>query len=1137
MKKHFFTINNCKVPFIHGGSVESLGSSLSASFNGSFSFNPNTSKSTDILFMQLALGEGPIYRINSNGPQDIEIDDKYIDDLVDFNTNNTKTDVLVARYATGTFEQKPMPAFFNESVNSIRFSSPIQLKSGISSSDIPAPLKTSIQFFPTSVSEDLLPIDSIRFKFMVRDLRVEQNSGAEPGTLSLLAIIHPRNETSSVTNYIAANGTIINSLVQGSMAVEVEVKIPDELKKSEGYRVSMLKLSDDVAEEGYIAEVEAIGFDEIRKEQYAYPGTALAGYAIKSTEFRTEELPTITSLVKGLIVEVPSNYNQPILESGEVDWRQVELPISGDFSPSVAGYRTQSNPTTIVYDYPINIYKGVWDGTFKKDWTENRVWIIRHILVNILGIPSENIDKYNFYNVAQYLDAVDSATGNFIGVDGFSDGSFRYKPNGYLTDIPNSLLGLPEGILIKERRFVCGISITDRLNAWDLVTSLAAGIRAVIHTNGSKIRLIIDKANNFPVAVFNETNIQEKSFKLSGVKEEDIPTGVEVSYIDLLDHYRKTSVVLDSSEILEEDRDKRISIDAIGCNRRSEALRLANYHLSTQRSIKRRATFTASYDASDLEIGDVISVSNKLSGVSYGFGGQVFSNSTVASDEVFLEHLAYPSMDDSLFTSNTNPLLLKLFSQKNNKLDYYIIDNAPGSYEFIATGNTISGYDVLKVSILKKLEQTSKVFQNNTSFSTITAPDKNDLWAIGEIDPNNIYEDSSSKLFKIESLTFGEQTVSIVSSEYSSELLESIDSSAIFSQNKLTDNQNYITPPIPVLNLKSIPQKTNEGIVSYNMLVSATTDTSQYLVPVTTHIRYGVVPTVLEVVSQIVKMPVDQQEFTIPGTYSWIAPADVTAVSVVCVGAGGGPAANASGASGAGGGGLGWKNNIPVIPGQSYTVTVGTGGARVVSGTAPAGGNSFFIATSTVAGLGGLGGICASNANRAGGSFVGDGGGNGGAGGSRSGSTAAAGGGGGAGGYSGTGGAGGNANETAGTLAGSGSGGGGGGGGRGGSVDSAGSGGGVGIYGQGTNGSGGANSGADGGSGFGGSGGEDGNVASTSALTDIYSISNLSTPGKFGGGGCGADNTVNEQAPGANGAVRIIWGLNRIFPSTNTIDL
>ena len=68
-------------------------------------------------------------------------------------------------------------------------------------------------------------------------------------------------------------------------------------------------------------------------------------------------------------------------------------------------------------------------------------------------------------------------------------------------------------------------------------------------------------------------------------------------------------------------------------------------------------------------------------------------------------------------------------------------------------------------------------------------------------------------------------------------------------------------------------------------------------------------------------------EFITPGTYSWTAPAGVTSVSVVCVGAGGGGLSNEiNQGGGAGGGGLGYKNNISVTPGQSYTVVVGAGG-------------------------------------------------------------------------------------------------------------------------------------------------------------------------------------------------------------------
>eukprot|EP00047_Mylnosiga_fluctuans_P024645 m.166012 g.166012 ORF g.166012 m.166012 type:complete len:97 (-) comp9897_c1_seq16:77-367(-) len=43
--------------------------------------------------------------------------------------------------------------------------------------------------------------------------------------------------------------------------------------------------------------------------------------------------------------------------------------------------------------------------------------------------------------------------------------------------------------------------------------------------------------------------------------------------------------------------------------------------------------------------------------------------------------------------------------------------------------------------------------------------------------------------------------------------------------------------------------------------------------------------------------------------------------------AGMGALGQVGGGYGGGGGGLGWKNNIPVVPGQSYTVVVGAGGS------------------------------------------------------------------------------------------------------------------------------------------------------------------------------------------------------------------
>jgi len=242
-------------------------------------------------------------------------------------------------------------------------------------------------------------------------------------------------------------------------------------------------------------------------------------------------------------------------------------------------------------------------------------------------------------------------------------------------------------------------------------------------------------------------------------------------------------------------------------------------------------------------------------------------------------------------------------------------------------------------------------------------------------------------------------------------------------------------------------------------------------------------------------IPAGQQAFTTAGTYSWVCPYAVTSVSVVAVGGGG--------ASG-GGGGLGYKNNIAVVPGQSYAVVVGRGGPADPSHTTfYDGDDSYFNSALTVKGGGGR-----AFSTNSGGTFVGDGGGNGGAGNSA---------GGGAGGYSGNGGAGSFSDSGA---AGQGGGGGGGAAYSGGSGGQYGPGGGVGILGQGTSGAGGVYQGSVGGRG--GSGGAD---------------AGEQNGGAYGGGGGRSSSGSGYSGGGAVGAVRIIWGAGRAFPSTNTGDV
>jgi hypothetical protein len=293
-----------------------------------------------------------------------------------------------------------------------------------------------------------------------------------------------------------------------------------------------------------------------------------------------------------------------------------------------------------------------------------------------------------------------------------------------------------------------------------------------------------------------------------------------------------------------------------------------------------------------------------------------------------------------------------------------------------------------------------------------------------------------------------------------------------------------------------------------------------------------------------------------PGSYQWTCPPGVNKISVVAVGGGGG--GNQQRGSGGGGGGLIWVNNINVVPGNNYTITVGTGGDGKHGQD---GGDTKFInnGTESLIAHGGQGGKINDSDIRVEGGIGGQriinipghtnyGGGNGGQGGEDA-SGGYCGGGGGAGGYRGNGGNGNNINPGNDGI--------GGGGGGGVVFDGTGNaapGGGVGIYGQGDNGQGGLVSDGsmsspyytytnqekyDVAKGKSGSGGIEAVNDPEGSLT-LYrwgqwkKFGGNSTAGKYGGGGGGITGTDRGYSNGGNGALRIIYrpdGKGQ-FPST-----
>ena len=781
-----------------------------------------TKLNTDIQFSHVAIGEGPIYRINPNGVQDIRVDGKFIDDLI---TVNNEPDPYVFQYksTTGSINQQVLTPFSDEVTNNLRFSSPVVLKSGQIKGVVTGVPEANVIFFPTSASVGDNPIDTLVFKFSVEELyKQDTNNNSTTGPqnqrLDLRIIVHDRNETSNINNYIALVQHSFTETITFDTILEVPISIPSANQSDNGYRVSVLKGSDDTLDSEISSEVSFLGFNEISHEPFSYPRTASIGYALKATGLRSDAVLNYSSLVKGLIVKVPSNYDQPILTNGEVDWREVEVD---DITST--GYELQSSPGIVSFDANPIVYKGIWEGTFKYDWTQNPAWIIYDLLTNTsygYGIPESYIDKYNFYKASQIFDAVEPETGKFIGVETYADGSIRHKPRGQFTSILEDQIGLSSSKVIKERRIVCDLSVTDSIETYELINKIVASAKGYLEISNDKIGLVLDYPNSLPEQMFNEVNLT--AIKYSGNRAEDYITAVEVSFNDGANNYNKDLIKIydPDSDMLEE---RVASIDLIGCSRRSEAIRFAQYILASKKYVKRKVEFSTFVTTSDLTPGTIVSLSTQTVGSIYGYNGIIQDNSSASSatTNVKLQHISYPAISNTIFESNTQPLALRHYSQESGKSELYIISNTQVSYA--TTGNVqgaLSGYDFIEVKALSKWDPLVNTFVGISTFDPFNTPKEKDLWALGEIDPNNYYSTNAAKLFRIDSISMpsGAET-SISASEYVPKVY--IDSENIINFEPIpikTIANPLIKPAPPIFSISPVYTNTGAGNPILNFL-------------------------------------------------------------------------------------------------------------------------------------------------------------------------------------------------------------------------------------------------------------------------------------------------------------------------------
>lgn len=334
-----------------------------------------------------------------------------------------------------------------------------------------------------------------------RNYRVEENGDTNPAqTAMVVEVIDNKGVHASKTvefteksSGIYYQDVLFENLPSAPFNIRVSRATPDSN-------------TDKVVNKTYFAS-----YVEIIDAKLSYPHTALAALAMDSDQFGSNN-PRRNYLIDGMLVNVPSNYN----------------PDKRTYSGTV------------------------WDGSFKKAWTNNPAWVFYDVLTQprystlARRLKSADIDKWTLYQVGKYCDELVD--------DGFGG---------------------------KEPRFVCNAYITNRRQAGEFLLDLASVFRGLPVWDGSRFSLVMD-ADSDPVAMYNNSNVKDGLFAYSGVPYKSITTAVIVQYVDKYDGYRtKTEYVEDQQAIKRYGLNIK-QITAFGCDSRGQAARYGAWMLETE---------------------------------------------------------------------------------------------------------------------------------------------------------------------------------------------------------------------------------------------------------------------------------------------------------------------------------------------------------------------------------------------------------------------------------------------------------------------------------------------------------------------------------------------------------------------------
>ena len=375
-------------------------------------------------------------------------------------------------------------------------------------------------------------LDAVRIRFKWGPLR-QQN--ADNGDVNGITIQYAIDLQTDGGSWVEVLNTKISDKTSANYERSHRIDLP---KSDSGWTVRVRRLTPNSTSEYISDKMYVDALTEVIDLKLSYPNTAMLGLQYDAETF--SNVAKVAVDLKGIKLQVPSNYD----------------PVA----------RT---------------YTGMWDGTFKRAYTNNPAWIYYDICTSkryALGdrLTSAMLDKWSLYRLAQYCDQM----------------------------VNNGKGG-------KEPRFTCNVYLQSTEDAYTILSKLAGVFRAISYWDGNSIVCDADIPQD-TYFTYTRANVIDGLFEYTGTRARDRHTVAKVAWDNPANHYKTEYVYVRDEAAIAKLGVRIAEIDAWGCTSEGQAQRAGLWALKSEQLETRTVSFKVGLDGYIPQPGRVIEIADEL---------------------------------------------------------------------------------------------------------------------------------------------------------------------------------------------------------------------------------------------------------------------------------------------------------------------------------------------------------------------------------------------------------------------------------------------------------------------------------------------------------------------------------------------